>query len=70
MNDNIMFRFSFVFFILIKVRDMGVNYSFYKLNFLIYIILGIVFFQYDFYSSKDMVLIIYEMIYEYLLISY
>lgn len=43
MNDNIMFIFSFVFFILIKVRDMGVNYSFYKLNFLIYIILGNVF---------------------------
>lgn len=69
MNDNTMFRSSFVSFILIKVRDTGVNYL-HKLNLLIYIILGIVSFQYDFYSSKDMVLIIHEMIYEHLLISY
>lgn len=70
MNDNTMFRSSFVSFILIKVRDTGVNYSLHKLNLLIYIILGIVSFQYDFYSSKDMDLIIHEMIYEHLLISY
>lgn len=69
MNDNTMFRSSFVSFILIKVRDTGVNYL-HKLNLLIYIILGIVSFQYDFYSSKDMVLIIHEMIYEHLLIIY
>lgn len=43
MNDNTMRRSSFVSFILIKVRDTGVNYSLHKLNLLIYIILGIVF---------------------------